>query len=41
MKIEQINNEKLLSIEGSMADGKNQAYKVIQTTKSQLTLEVI
>ncbi|ESS57088.1 hypothetical protein EDP2_3374 [Enterobacter cloacae S611] len=24
-----------------MADGKNQAYKVIQTTKSQLTLEVI
>lgn len=41
LKIEVINNKKLPTIEESMADGKNQAYKVIQTTKSQLTLEVI
>ncbi|HFN7619268.1 hypothetical protein AB2F15_05330 [Escherichia coli] len=41
LKIEVVNNKKLPTIEESMADGKNQAYKIIQTTKSQLTLEVI
>ncbi|WP_231584253.1 hypothetical protein [Enterobacter sp. BIDMC92] len=39
MKIEEINNEKLPSIEESMADGKNQSYKIIKSSKSQLTLE--
>ncbi|CAM7185240.1 TPA: hypothetical protein ACQ8OZ_000173 [Klebsiella pneumoniae] len=41
LKIEVVNNKKLPTIDESMADGKNQAYKIIQTTKSQLTLEVI
>ncbi|EBK9602694.1 hypothetical protein DXW38_15305 [Salmonella enterica] len=41
MKIEEINNEKLPRIEESMADGKNQSYKIIKSSKSQLTLEVI
>jgi hypothetical protein len=41
LKIEMINNKKLPTIEDDMANGKNQAYKVIKATKSQLKLEVI
>ncbi|HEA1367190.1 TPA: hypothetical protein RVE14_004685, partial [Escherichia coli] len=41
LKIEVINNKKLPTIEENMADGKNQSYKIIKSSKSQLTLEVI
>lgn len=41
LKIEVINNKKLPTIEENMADGKNQSYKMIKSSKSQLTLEVI
>ncbi|MEH4626318.1 hypothetical protein PO369_22360 [Phytobacter diazotrophicus] len=41
LKIEMINNKKLPTIEDDMANGKNQVYKVIKATKSQLKLEVI
>ncbi len=41
MKIEEIKNEKLPSIEESMADGKNQSYKIIKSSNIQLKLEVI
>lgn len=41
LKIEAISNKKLPTIEENMADGKNQSYKIIKSSKSQLTLEVI
>lgn len=41
LKIEAINNKKLPTIEEKMANGKNQAYKIIKSSNSQLTLEVI
>ncbi|MFU0637038.1 hypothetical protein [Klebsiella pneumoniae] len=41
LKIEVINNKKLPTIEENMADGKNQSYKIIKSSKSQLTSEVI
>ncbi|WP_249269899.1 hypothetical protein [Yersinia intermedia] len=36
-----INNKKLPTIEDDMANGKNQAYKIINSTKSQIRLEII
>ncbi|MBG6017467.1 hypothetical protein I5F00_11765 [Proteus mirabilis] len=41
LKIEVINNKNLPTIEENIADGKNQSYKIIKSSKSQLTLEVI
>lgn len=41
MKIEMISNKNLPTIEESMANGKNQAYKIISSSNSKLTLEVI
>lgn len=41
LEIEMINNKKLPTIEDDMANGKNQAYKIINSTKSQIRLEII
>lgn len=41
LTVEMINNKKLPTIEDDMADGKNQAYKIMKSQKTQLTLEVI
>jgi len=41
LKIEVINNKKLPTIEEEMANGKNQAYKVVRATNNRLTVEVI
>ncbi|WNK72550.1 MULTISPECIES: hypothetical protein [Pantoea] len=41
LKLEVINNRKLPTIEENMANGKNQAYKILTSSNNRLTLEVI